>query len=56
MRKCFADRGMSLEWKYPRRRARDSIARDNEEAIIGTQLRLGISDCHLHGLAKSGER
>jgi hypothetical protein len=36
--------------------ARDSFTRDNEEAIIGTQLRFGMDDCHTRRLAESEER
>jgi hypothetical protein len=48
MRRISADRGMTFGLKYESRQVRDSGARDNEEAIIGTQLQLGMGDCHTH--------
>jgi hypothetical protein len=36
--------------------ARDDFARDNEEAIIGTQLRFAMDDCRPRRLAESEER
>jgi hypothetical protein len=68
MRKTAADRGMTFGLKYQPRQVfrgqvfrgevfRDSGARDNEETIIGTQLRLGDGHTAIRvGLAKSGGR
>jgi hypothetical protein len=35
---------------------RDKVARDNEEAVIGTQLRLGVGGCHTRRLAEAEGR
>jgi hypothetical protein len=51
MRRISADRGMTFGLKCLLR----GVERDNEEAVIGTQLRLGTSDCHA-GLAESEGR
>jgi hypothetical protein len=57
MRRNSADRGMTFGLKYePRQVARVDVARDNEEAVIGTQLWLGISDCQPRWLAESEGR
>jgi hypothetical protein len=62
MRRISADRGMTFGLKNQPRQvfrdgvARGGVARDNEETIIGTQLRFGISDCHTRWLAESEER
>jgi hypothetical protein len=42
MRRISADRGMTFGLINGFRQVfRDKVARDNEEAVIGTQLRLG---------------
>jgi hypothetical protein len=61
MRRISADRGMTFGLKYQPRQvldsgARDDAARDNEEEVIGTQLRFGVADRHAHWLAQSGGR
>jgi hypothetical protein len=67
MRRISAVRGMTFGLKYQPRQvfwsqvfrdsgARDNVARDNEEAIIGTQLRFGMGDCHTRWLAESEGR
>jgi hypothetical protein len=62
MRRISADRGKTFGLKYQPRQvvrdsgARDDFARDNEEAIIGTQLRFGMGDCRTRRLAESEER
>jgi hypothetical protein len=62
MRRISAVRGMTFGLKYQPRQvfrssgARDNVARDNEEAVIGTQLWLGISACHTRRLAESEGR
>ena len=62
MRRISADRGKTFGLKYePRqvfrdRGARDNFARDNEQAVISTQLWFGMGDCHMRGLAESEER
>jgi hypothetical protein len=57
MRKISAGRGKTFGLKHgPRRIARDNAAPDNEEEVIGTQLRFGMGDCQCAGLAESEER
>jgi hypothetical protein len=48
MRRIFADRGMTLGMKCATRVGE----RDNEEAVIGTQLRLGDKHCRARRLAQ----
>jgi hypothetical protein len=52
MRKIAAADGMTSGLKSGLR----EVERDNEEAIIGTQLWLGTSDCHARRLAESEGR
>jgi hypothetical protein len=42
MRRISADRGLTFGLKCLIR----GVGRDNEEAVIGTQLWFGTSDCH----------
>jgi hypothetical protein len=62
MRRVSADRGITIGLKHQPRQvfhdsgARDNVARDNEEEVIDTQLRFGISGRHARRLAQSGGR
>jgi hypothetical protein len=62
MRRISADRGMTFGLKYEPRQifrdsgARDNFARDNEETVIGTQLRFGDERCRACSPAEAGGR
>jgi hypothetical protein len=67
MRRISAVRGMTFGLKYESRQVfvkqvllkpvfQENIARDNGEAVIGTQLRLARRDCQPRWPAESEER
>jgi hypothetical protein len=57
MRRISADRGMTFGLKCQLRHVfRDSGARDNEETVIGTQLRFGMGRLPTTSAAESEGR